>query len=244
MQIKQEGSGLWKHGLLLTMLFGFTVMLVGGAYIYKTRAPIPENVVTDSGRVLFTSSDIQSGQELFRKRNLMNYGSVLGHGAYLGPDYTAEALHWMTEAMRADRSGGQYASLSIGQRGGIDAEVAAELRENRYNEATGTLTFTGGQTKAWDGIVARYTTCSRTDGRRVRCSPIPCFLRVKVEVTRSLAEKRRAKWRLSSHGPRGCPWPSGRKRRTLIPTTGLTMPPRATLRLPALCCGRERAPRC
>ena len=47
MQRKQEGSGLWKHGLLLTMLFGFTVMLVGGAYIYKTRAPIPENVVTE-----------------------------------------------------------------------------------------------------------------------------------------------------------------------------------------------------
>jgi nitric oxide reductase subunit B len=30
----------------------------------------------------------------------MDYGTVLGHGAYLGPDYTAEALHWMTESMR------------------------------------------------------------------------------------------------------------------------------------------------
>jgi nitric oxide reductase subunit B len=157
MQKKQEGSGLWKHGLLLTMLFGFTVMLVGGAYIYKTRAPIPENVVTESGRVLFTSTDIQSGQELFRKRNLMNYGSVLGHGAYLGPDYTAEALHWMTEAMRTDRAAGNYAALSVGQKAGIDAEVAAELRKNRYNETSGTLTFTDGQTKAWDSIVARYT---------------------------------------------------------------------------------------
>ena len=49
-----------------------------------------------AGKTLFTAQDVQSGQELFRKRNLMNYGSVLGHGAYFGPDYTAEAIHWMT----------------------------------------------------------------------------------------------------------------------------------------------------
>jgi nitric oxide reductase subunit B len=112
----------------------------------KTRAPIPDLVIAETEPVLFTAADIQDGQELFRKRNLMNYGSVLGHGAYLGPDYTAEALHWMTEAMRAERSGGLYASLSIGQKGGIDAEVAAELKQNRYDERAGTLTFTPGQT--------------------------------------------------------------------------------------------------
>ena len=75
-------------------------MIVGGVFMYKTRAPIPERVAAPDGSALFTSADIQTGQDLFRKRGLMDYGSVLGHGAYLGPDYTAEALHWMTEAMR------------------------------------------------------------------------------------------------------------------------------------------------
>ena len=112
----QGNSGFWKHGLLLTMLFGFTVMLIGGAYIYKTRAPIPEAVVDTSGKVLFTAADVQEGQEYFRKQNLMNYGSVLGHGAYFGPDYTAETLHWMTESMR----GGSYANLSVGQKAARD----------------------------------------------------------------------------------------------------------------------------
>src|SRR5215218_7357717 len=107
-QIQQAQSGFWKHGLLLTLLFGFTVMLIGGAYIYKTRAPIPETVTAASGRVLFTAQDVQLGQELFRKRNLMNYGSVLGHGAYFGPDYTASNLHTITESMRAERAGGQF----------------------------------------------------------------------------------------------------------------------------------------
>ncbi len=143
-------SGFWKHGLLLTLLFGFTVMLVGGAYMYKTRAPIPEVVKGPNGRVLFTAADVQSGQELFRKRNLMNYGSVLGHGAYFGPDYTADALHQMTEAMRTER----YAAMTTGERAAVDAEIAAELRQNRYTD--GTIQFTEGQTKGWDRLVARY----------------------------------------------------------------------------------------
>src|SRR5438309_766330 len=134
-----QKSGLWKHGLLLTLLFGFTVMIVGGVLMYKSRAPIPARVVGPDGSTIFTSADIQSGQDLFRKRGLMDYGAVLGHGAYLGPDYTAEVLHWMVEAMRP----ANYAALSLGQRAGVDAEIAAELKVNRY--ADGTLRFTAGQ---------------------------------------------------------------------------------------------------
>src|SRR5262252_4993546 len=114
MALKQD-SGLWKHGLLLTLLFGFTTMIVGGVLMYRSRAPIPDAVVDPSGKTLFTAADIQDGQDLFRKRGLMDYGSVLGHGAYLGPDYTAEALHYMTEAIRQQKVP-DYAGLSVGQK--------------------------------------------------------------------------------------------------------------------------------
>src|SRR4051812_21148741 len=143
-------SGLLKHGLLLTLLFGFTVMIVGGVLMYKSRAPIPERVVGPDGATLFTAGDIQNGQDLFRKRGLMDYGTVLGHGAYLGPDYTAEALHWMTEAMRP----ANYESLGVGAKASVDAEIAADLKVNRY--ADGTLRFTDGQVTAWNSIVERY----------------------------------------------------------------------------------------
>ncbi len=157
MALAQEPkSGLWKHGLLITMLFGFTVMLVGGFFLYRTRAPIPERTISPDGRVLFTSADIQAGQELFRKRDLMNYGSVLGHGAYLGPDYTAETLHWMAESMQASKSGGRYANMSAAEKAAIDAEIAQELRTNRYDAATRTLTLTADQTRGWEQIVTRY----------------------------------------------------------------------------------------
>jgi nitric oxide reductase subunit B len=152
---KNQGSGLWKHGLLLTLLFGFTTMIVGGVLMYRSRAPIPARVVGPAGQILFTADDVQQGQELFRKRGLMNYGTVLGHGAYLGPDYTAEALHIVTTAMRAERTP-NYSALGIGDQAKIDAEVAAELKQNRYNEAAGTLEFTSGQTAGWNAIVTHY----------------------------------------------------------------------------------------
>jgi nitric oxide reductase subunit B len=137
------------------MLFGFTTMIVGGVYMYKSRAPIPDRVVSPAGQLLFTADDIQQGQELFRKRNLMNYGTVLGHGAYLGPDYTAEALHKMTESMRAQRTA-DYDKLGVGDQAKIDAEIGAELKVNAYNEADKTLTFTAGQTVGWYNIVDHY----------------------------------------------------------------------------------------
>src|ERR1051326_1844685 len=133
-----QKSGLWKHGLLLTLLFGFTTMIVGGVMMYRSRAPIPRTVVDASRRTLFTDTDIQNGQDLFRKRGLMDYGSVLGHGAYLGPDYTAEALHYMTEAIRA-RKAPDYDRLALGQKAGVDAEIVAELKENRYRASDGVL---------------------------------------------------------------------------------------------------------
>lgn len=149
-------SGLWKHGLLITMLFGFTVMLVGGFFMYRSRAPIPEAVVTAGGEVLFTAEDIQAGQELFRKRDLMNYGSILGHGAYLGPDYTAESLHWIVESLQADKTGGRYAQLTAAEKAAVDAEVREELRVNRHDETTKRLLFTDGQARAFRVVVQRY----------------------------------------------------------------------------------------
>ncbi|MFN7933454.1 MAG: nitric-oxide reductase large subunit [Bryobacteraceae bacterium] len=125
--------------------------------MYKTRAPIPARVVSPQGAVLFTAEDIQLGQELFRKRDLMNYGSILGHGAYLGPDYTAEALHWMTEAMQASRSEIPYKNLDAPARAAIDASIAQELHTNTYDSTTGVLRFTPGQVRGWNDIVRKYS---------------------------------------------------------------------------------------
>ena len=42
--------------------------------------------------MLYTAADIHKGQQVFLHNGLMEYGSVFGHGAYLGPDFTADYL--------------------------------------------------------------------------------------------------------------------------------------------------------
>ena len=83
------GKG-WVQGVALVFILGFFVM---GFLVYRTYTasmPVPDKVVTESGQVLFTGADITRGQELFQARGLHEYGSVVGHGAYLRPDYTAD----------------------------------------------------------------------------------------------------------------------------------------------------------
>ena len=48
------------------------------------------------GNTLFTGADITAGQGVFLKHGLMDNGTLLGHGAYLGPDFSASWLHQLT----------------------------------------------------------------------------------------------------------------------------------------------------
>ena len=76
----------------MVVLFGFFVMGLLAYRTYAGEAPIPERVLSAEGQLLFTGDDIRAGQQLFLKNGLMEYGSIFGHGAYLGPDYTADYL--------------------------------------------------------------------------------------------------------------------------------------------------------
>jgi Nitric oxide reductase subunit B, cytochrome c-like domain len=62
-------------------------------------------VVDPAGEAIFTREDVMDGQEVFLRNGLMEYGSIFGHGAYLGPDYTADYLHNAALHVR-DRYGG------------------------------------------------------------------------------------------------------------------------------------------
>ncbi len=55
------------------------------------RSPIARS--TRAGRTVYTGDDIRAGQKVFLHHGLMEYGSIFGHGAYLGPDFTADYLH-------------------------------------------------------------------------------------------------------------------------------------------------------
>src|SRR5690606_31125175 len=92
-------SRAWVQVAILTFVIGFGIL---GYLAYRTYAdapPIPGSVVAADGEVLFTREDLSEGQLVFGKYGLMEYGTIFGHGAYLGPDFTADYIERAREAM-------------------------------------------------------------------------------------------------------------------------------------------------
>lgn len=158
---KSQKNSLMKSILVSTLLLVFTVLLVGGYWIFKSEAPRPL-VVNEKGDVLFTKESIKGGQAVFQKYALMDYGSVLGNGSYMGPDYTAEALKIYTEgmqdfyALKKERS--DFASLPKEKAAVIRELVKEEMRENRYTKKNDTLVLTDAQVYGLEEVREFYYT--------------------------------------------------------------------------------------
>src|SRR5512141_714708 len=157
-----------KAILLFVLVGAFSVLIFGGARIDAMKPPIPGRVVDASGRVLFTANDVMAGQRFYLARGGQHIGSIWGHGAYLAADWSADALHRTGlvtaglvhgEDVAGARSFTQEAldALEAGEKGRVQALVAQELRTNRYDGATDTLTLSRGQTEALPALVASYT---------------------------------------------------------------------------------------
>jgi nitric oxide reductase subunit B len=140
-------SSGWLQAALLVFLIGFSILGVLAWLAYSDSPPIPERVVAPDGRVVFTSDDVLEGQQLFLGSGLMQYGSVFGHGGYLGPDFTADYL--------------RRAALFVAARYGESADEGgsrtfADFRMNRYDPATGVLAFTDAQADAFEHVREHY----------------------------------------------------------------------------------------
>lgn len=156
---KAQNSFL-KGVLICTLLLSFTVLIAGGYWIFKTKAPTPLKMVDSQGTVLTTQEQITGGQAVFQKYGLMDYATVLGHGSYLGPDYTAQSLKIMVDAMHEQHAqadyGKAYTELSDDQRTLIVDKVKKEMKQNRYDKNTQVLTLTDGQALGLSKVRAFY----------------------------------------------------------------------------------------
>ena len=100
-----------------------------------------------AGDIVFTRSDVVSGQEVFLRYGLMENGTVWGHGGYLGPDFSAAYLHSLAARRLRQCSPGRCTTvrrktlLPI-ERAALEAEVRQLIRTNRYHPDTGILIFT------------------------------------------------------------------------------------------------------
>ncbi len=148
----QTLSPWWRRAVLGVLLVGFSLLGLVTVRTYAGAPPVPDRVVDAQGTLLFTGDDIRAGQGVFFKYALMEHGSLWGHGAYLGPDYSAEYLHRLAEIGRdvlaRERFGRAYADLRPEEALGVGESLKGLLRENRFEAATGTLVFTEAEAEA------------------------------------------------------------------------------------------------
>ena len=131
-------SRVWIQATLLVVLCGFFILGLLAYRTYLAHPPVPQRVLDSRGHLLYTGRDIQKGQQVFLHNGLMEYGSAFGHGAYLGPDFTADYLRRSSDLARR-------------------SSTARDLRTNRYDERTKTLTLTSAQADAFRRLVPHYS---------------------------------------------------------------------------------------
>ncbi len=138
-------SPWWKQGVILTMIIGFSILIWIAVRAYQDAPPIPEKVVNLSGDTLFTGNDILAGQQVFLKYGLMENGTIWGHGAYLGPDFSAAYLHILAidarELLARQLFGREWSALDTAPGDTVNNAVRDLLKENRYNPQNKTLIF-------------------------------------------------------------------------------------------------------
>lgn len=138
----------WAQAVVLVFLFGFFVLGFLAYRTYTDQAPIPGKTVDPHGRVVFTRADVMGGQQVFLSNGLMEYGSIFGHGAYLGPDYTADCLRrWALAVLESNGGAGSDRAR---------AQTVREFKANRYDTATDTLSFSNAQAKAFNDLNLHY----------------------------------------------------------------------------------------
>ena len=138
----------WVQAVALVVLFGFFVLGLLAYRAYSGQPPIPERVVDPSGRVIFTGEDVTAGQGVFLRNGLMQYGSVFGHGAYLGPDYTADYLRRSALSVR-ESYGGEGSDEAA-------ARTVEDFKENRYDPESRMLEFSAAQAAAFGELRGYY----------------------------------------------------------------------------------------
>lgn len=142
----------------ITAIVMVTVLIMFTANLQKEVPPIPKEVVSASGEVLYTYDDVVNGKGNFQQFDLMDYGTLLGMGAYLGPDFSSEFFHrraeFLYEYLGQKEFGVGADQLTEQQRGWIKVSVIKDFHTEGSGLTEGTLTYTDASAAAYKANVA------------------------------------------------------------------------------------------
>ncbi|HWJ02629.1 MAG TPA: hypothetical protein VNU93_03045, partial [Verrucomicrobiae bacterium] len=142
-------------------IFGAMLLTaVSGLMTMEKAPPYPAKIVSSQAEAIFSKADILKGQSTFQEYGLMDLGSVWGHGTYRGADFTAETLHQVGVSLREfysiEKFKQSYQSLNPTDKAVADQLAINDIKTNRYNESTDTLTLSTAQTYALKEIRTYY----------------------------------------------------------------------------------------
>jgi len=118
------------------LIFVLSLIVAVGLFTYLTVVqikdvpPLPEKV--KGTQVLYTYDDIVQGKAYFQKYVLMDQGTLLGNGAYIGPDYTAWMLHEKIKVLKdiysQEKYNKEYKNLTDEEKAKVDYLVTIDVR--------------------------------------------------------------------------------------------------------------------
>ncbi len=150
---------LWAV-LALVFIASFGVLLYYGGEIYQEKPPIPDRVVTDTGKVIYTGQDIQDGQNIWQRMGGQEVGSIWGHGSYVAPDWSADWLHreltWILDKWSNEKYSMNYDKLSAEKQAELKALLKQEIRTNTYNKQTNEIVISETRAEAIQAVSSYY----------------------------------------------------------------------------------------
>jgi len=145
-----------KWAAILCFIVAMVILLGGGVSMKKNLPPYPGKVVDPGGNVLFQKADILAGQDVYQRYGLMDHGAVWGHGSQRGSEFSATTLHIAADTVgdyiAQQEYGKPYAQLDEIQKEIADVRTKNEIKTNRYDSATDTLTLTAAQVEALKAV--------------------------------------------------------------------------------------------
>ena len=154
-------SPWWRRSVIVVLVMGFAVLIWMAVRAHRDAPPIPEKVVAPLGERIFTREDILEGQQVFLKYGLMENGTIWGHGAYLGPDFSAEYLHTLAtdigETLAKRNFSRSLKDLNSSERAAVNGEIQQVLKQNRYDPKTRTFTLTDAESLSFRNQIFKWT---------------------------------------------------------------------------------------
>lgn len=146
----------WWLPLLVIFIISIAGVTMIGIHTYTEAPPIP-SYVSSKNETVFSKEDVLDGQAVFQKYALMEYGSMFGDGANRGPDYTAEALHYVSQYMNDFYQSKLKADANADiLKKGIAEQVKAEIKNNRYSNNNNSVLLSDAQVFAVIELVKYY----------------------------------------------------------------------------------------